>query len=98
MKTIEFFSPHGSDATLRRYIEVLVQDRFFSIEFLKSDGSKRILNGRLGVKKHLKGGDNCNDPLKYLTVFDVKKQGYRNVALSAVEAVKVGGFKYNFTV
>ena len=97
MQLVEFFSPRGSDATVRRYIEALVQDRFFSIEFLKSDGSKRVLNGRLGVKKHLKGGASCNDPFKYLTVFDVKNQGYRNVALNTVEAVKVGGFKYNFT-
>ena len=36
MKQVEFFSPRGEDATLRRYIEALVQDRFFTIEFLKS--------------------------------------------------------------
>ena len=97
VKQVEFFSPRGEDATLRRYIEALVQDRFFTIEFLKSDGSKRVLNGRLGVRKHLKGGADCNDHLKYLTVFDVKSQGYRNVSLNTVESVTVNGLKYNFT-
>ena len=96
MKKVEFVSPRGSNETLRRYIKAIVQDQFFSIEFLKSDGSKRILNGRLGVTKHLKGGANCNDTSKYLTVFDMQKQGYRNVDLATVEAVNAHGFRYRF--
>ena len=96
-KKVEFVSPRGNNESLRRYIEAIVGDEFFSIEFIKSDGSKRILNGRLGVTKHLKGGANCNDIFKHLTVFDVQNQGYRNVDLASVEAVNAHGFRYRFT-
>ena len=96
MKKVEFVSRRGNNETLRRSIEAIVQDEFFSIEFIKSDGSKRILNGRLGVTKHLKGGTDCNDMFKHLTVFDVQKQGYRNVDLASVEAVNAHGFRYRF--
>ena len=96
MKKVEFVSRRGNNETLRRSIEAIVQDEFFSIEFIKSDGSKRVLNGRLGVTKHLKGGTDCNDMFKHLTVFDVQKQGYRNVDLASVEAVNAHGFRYRF--
>ena len=95
-KKVEFVSRRGNNETLRRSIEAIVQDEFFSIEFIKSDGSKRVLNGRLGVTKHLKGGTDCNDMFKHLTVFDVQKQGYRNVDLASVEAVNAHGFRYRF--
>ena len=96
VKKVEFVSRRGNNETLRRSIEAIVQDEFFSIEFIKSDGSKRVLNGRLGVTKHLKGGTDCNDMFKHLTVFDVQKQGYRNVDLASVEAVNAHGFRYRF--
>ena len=76
MKPVTIFSPKMSNAILRRYIESTVNDRFFTIEFIKADGSKRVMNGRLGVKKHLKGGQNCNDIDRFLTMYDGEKEGY----------------------
>ena len=39
---------------------------------------------RLGVQKYLTGGKSVNDPSKYLTVFDMQKNAYRNVALETI--------------
>tara|TARA_B100001250_G_C19624914_1_gene711091 strand:- start:475 stop:771 length:297 start_codon:yes stop_codon:yes gene_type:complete len=86
------------DAVTERIIVGAVRDKFFSIEFVKADGSKRTINGRLGVKKHLKGGRNCNVTLvpKHLTVYDMQKKGYRNVNLSTVKTLRVSNCTYKF--
>lgn len=91
---VTIHSPKLSPAILRRYIESTVNDKFFSIEFVKADGSLRILNGRLGVKKHLKGGNCWNDINKYLTVYDVGSRGYRNVSLTNVKAFTVDNLRH----
>ena len=94
MKPVTIFSPKMSNAILRRYIESTVNDRFFTIEFIKADGSKRVMNGRLGVKKHLKGGQNCNDIDRFLTIYDVEKEGYRNINLDTVSAFSCVGIRH----
>ena len=55
--------------TMRRIIEATVQDKFFTIEFVKADGSLRKINGRLGVEKHKKGGTDCNTNKQMMTVY-----------------------------
>ena len=66
-----------------------------SFHIVKNNGDERILIGRTGVKKHLKGGANTTDHLNYLvTVFDMVKKGYRNINLSRVKALKHAGTTY----
>lgn len=64
----------------------------------RGDGSTRVLNGRLGVTKHLKGGELKYDPKKYklLTIFDMQKNDYRSIPLDAVQSVKAEGITYKF--
>ena len=81
---------------MRRIIEAMVQDKFFTIEFVKADGSIRKINGRLGVEKHKKGGRDCNTNKQMMTVYDNYAKGYRNVNLSAVNYVVVDGIKHEF--
>jgi hypothetical protein len=81
---------------MRRIIEATVQDKFFTIEFVKRDGSLRRINGRLGVKKHTKGGRDCNTNKQMMTVYDNYAKGYRNVNLSTVNYVVVDGIKHEF--
>jgi hypothetical protein len=65
--------------------------KFFTVNFIKKDGSLRVMNCRLGVKKHLKGGVSNLDAEKYLTVYDMQAEGYRAVNLSTIVSVVVGG-------
>jgi len=68
--------------------------RFVSVRFTKKDGSVRAMVCRLGVTKHLKGGQSTLDPLKYLIVFDVQKREYRAINKETILSVTYGGFSY----
>jgi hypothetical protein len=76
---------------------------FFTVKFIKKDGTERIMNCRLGVKKYLKGGDLLYDPVAkgLLPVWDpiaAKKQdgseGYRMISINTISSAKIGGKEY----
>jgi len=66
--------------------------RFFTAVFIKKDGSVRKMNARIGVKRHLKGGENTVEAADrpYLTVYDVQNGGYRTLNLHTTEEVHYG--------
>lgn len=67
------------------------EGRFVTVEFIKKDGSTRVLTGRLGVKKHLKGGVSTLNPDEYITLFDVQKSAYRAVNRATIKRVTIDG-------
>jgi len=71
--------------------------KIITVEFIKKDGTLRILNGRLGVKKHLKGGSSTLDAAQYITIYDLKNEGYRAVNRSTIQSVTIGGVKHGLT-
>ena len=71
--------------------------KIITVEFIKKDGSLRVLNGRLGVKKHLKGGSSTLDPAQYITIYDMKNEGYRAVNRSTIQSVTIAGEKFCLT-
>lgn len=62
--------------------------KIFSVEFIKKDGTKRLMNCRLGVTKHLKGGSSTLDPEKFITVYDLQSKGYRAINKDSIINVK----------
>ena len=73
---------------LEQFIEQ-TKGRFFTVTFIKKDGSERTLNGRVGVTKHLKGGvSRAGD--QYITVYDVQNGGYRSVNKDTIKQIKFG--------
>lgn len=62
--------------------------KIMTIKFIKKDGSLRIMNCRLGVTKHLKGGTSTLNPDKFITVYDLKSEGYRAIDKSTILEVK----------
>lgn len=58
--------------------------KIFTVTFVKKDGSIRVLNGRLGVTKHLKGGACTIDKDKFIIVYDLKSEGYRAIDKDAI--------------
>lgn len=70
------------------------EGRFFTVEFIKKDGSTRVLNGRLGVEKYLKGGDCTIDRTKFVIVYDVQSKGYRAVNRETILSVRIDGVKF----
>ena len=65
--------------------------KILNVSFVKKDGSLRNLNGRTGVTTHLRGGKSCVDQDQYLSIYDLKAQGYRSVNKDTIEEVKFGG-------
>tara|TARA_R110002126_G_scaffold73198_1_gene182634 strand:+ start:66 stop:314 length:249 start_codon:yes stop_codon:yes gene_type:complete len=63
--------------------------RFVTVSFTKKDGTERVLTGRLGVTKHLKGGKSTLNAEQYITIFDVVNKGYRAINRSTIKSVKI---------
>lgn len=68
--------------------------KFISVTFIKKDGSTRVLVGRLGVKKHLKGGESTLDADKYITIFDTQNGGYRAINRDTIQSVRIDGVEF----
>lgn len=70
--------------------ELVGTNKIFSVDFIKKDGSLRKMNCRLGVRKHLKGGELKFDIVEknLLPVFDMEKQGYRIINVSTIREIR----------
>lgn len=70
--------------------------KFFTVTFIKKDGSERVMNARLGVKKYLRGGELKYDPAEfnYITVYDMGAKGYRMVNANTIKNLKIGKNEY----
>lgn len=75
----------------------LVGSKIFSVSFTKKDGSIREMTCRLGVKKHLKGGELAYipDDLNYIVVFDMIKEDYRTINVNTLKRIKFEGITYD---
>ena len=67
------------------------EGKFFTVVFVKKDGTVRTMNCRTGVKKHLKGGVSTLDASQFLTVYDLQSAGYRAVNYSTIQSVTCNG-------
>lgn len=66
--------------------------RWVSVTFKKKDGTVRVLNCRLGVTKHLKGGSRTSNPDDYIVVWST--DGYRHINRNTIMSVRCGGQEY----
>jgi hypothetical protein len=73
-----------------------IGNQFFKATFIKKDGTLRDMIARLGVKKHLKGGEKSynSEDFNYLTVFDMQKRQYRTINLNTLVKIKINGVTY----
>ena len=67
--------------------------RFFSVLFIKADGSLRSMNCRGGVRKFLKNADAAPriTPEGVFVVFDVKAMEYRSIPLDRILTIRADG-------
>lgn len=70
--------------------------KFFTVTFIKKDGSERVMNARLGVKKYLKGGELKFNPseMGLIPVYDMGAKGYRMVNTNTIKNLKIGKNEY----
>jgi len=90
-------TPEG-EVTLDQAKQMILDTKggFFTVTFIKKDGTPRVMNARLGVKKHLKGGELKYDAkaMGYIPVFDMQKREYRMVNSGTILALNIGKKKY----
>ena len=72
--------------TLAGYVEHS-GGKFVTVTFIKKDGTLRKLTGRMGVTKHLRGGQSTLSPDKYVTIFDVQANGYRAINRDTIQSI-----------
>jgi hypothetical protein len=68
--------------------------KFFSVEFIKrTDGQRRLMLARTGVKAGLTGEGGAYDPEKHnlLVVYDVHKKAYRSIPTDSITYLRSGG-------
>jgi hypothetical protein len=90
-------TPEG-EITLDQAKQMILNTKggFFTVTFIKKDGTPRVMNARLGVKKHLKGGELKYDArsMGYIPVFDMQKREYRMVNSGTILSLNIGKKKY----
>lgn len=72
--------------------------KFFSVEFVKRDGSVRKMTARLGVRKGITGKGLAFNPAErdLMVVWATDKKNYRFINLKTITALKVNGIVNNF--
>lgn len=65
--------------------------KIFSVTFVKKDLSVRKMVARIGVTKHLRGGELPYDPIEkgLLSVFDMQIQQYRMINLRTIQTISL---------
>ena len=68
----------------------------FTVTFVRKDGTTRVMNARLGVKKNLKGGKLPYDAMSkgLLPVHDEQKDVYRMINLNTIISAKMENEEY----
>lgn len=72
--------------------------KFFSVEFIKKDGSLRRMTARLGVRKGITGKGMAFNPSEkeLMVVWATDKKNYRMINLKTITSLKVNGVVNNF--
>ena len=81
----------------KHLLEKMKEDnRMFSLEFIKKDGTRRTMLARFNVTKYLLGEGRRYDPANYnlMTVFDMNKSAYRTIPLDRLLWVRTKGKRY----
>jgi hypothetical protein len=68
----------------------LNENKFLTVTFVKKDNTIRTINGRLNVKKYLKGGTSTLDKNKFLILYSLKDKGYRAINKETIINIKLG--------
>ena len=69
--------------------------RFFSAEFIKSDGSKRKIVARVGCHIGVKGTSNRKQKEHLIAVYEPKVKGWRTINVDTLQRFRCGNFEYS---
>ena len=67
--------------------------KFFTVNFVKKDGSVRQMTARTGVTKYLKGGKKTVSEDQYVTVYEPSSGSYKNINRDTILSIKALGIE-----
>ena len=72
--------------------------KFFSVSFVKKDGSIRKMTARLGVRKGITGKGLSFNPAEkdLMVVWATDRKNYRMINLKTISSIKFNGIVNNF--
>jgi pyruvate/2-oxoglutarate/acetoin dehydrogenase E1 component len=78
---------------LASFIDEAKDGKTFTVEFIKKDGSNRVMNARLGVKKGTTGTGMAYKPTDrgLLPVYDMQKRAFRMINFDTIIAYTIHG-------
>tara|TARA_R110000822_G_scaffold36734_2_gene103184 strand:+ start:1203 stop:1532 length:330 start_codon:yes stop_codon:yes gene_type:complete len=78
---------------LSAFINEAKDGKTFTVEFIKKDGTPRVMNARLGVKKGTTGEGMKYKPTErgLLPVYDMQNGGFRMINFATITAYTIHG-------
>ena len=93
---ISIVSPRNNRPSSDEMVKMVksTKGKWFSCTFIKKDGSKRVMNGRIGCHKGIKGVGRKFQKENLVTVFDAQAKEYRMINVDTMLTFKCGGFNW----
>ena len=93
---ISIISPQNNRPSSDEMVKMIksTKGRFFSCAFIKKDGSKRVMNGRIGCHKGVKGIGRKFKKDNLVTVFDAQAKEYRMINVDTMLTFNCGNFTW----
>ena len=85
------------EGQIKAVIATIPKGSFFTVDFVKKDGSARTMNCRTGVKAYMNPNPTRAKyamPENQVTVFDVKAKGYRHFNTETTKRIKACGMVF----
>ena len=94
--SITVISPRNNRPSSDEMVKMIksTKGKWFSCTFIKKDGSKRVMNGRIGCHKGVKGIGRKFQKESLVTVFDAQAKEYRMINVDTMLTFKCGGFNW----
>ena len=70
--------------------------RFFACEFVRKDGTRRVMIARVGVRRYVTGAGLKFNPAErgLAVVWDAQRRGYRMINLNSLLSLRCGGIQW----
>ena len=93
---ITVISPRNNRPSTNEMVKMIksTKGKWFSCTFIKKDGTKRLMNGRIGCHKGVKGIGRKFQKENLVTVFDAQAKEYRMINVDTMLTFKCGGFNW----
>ena len=94
--SITVISPRNNRPSSDEMVKMVksTKGKWFSCTFIKKDGSKRVMNGRIGCHKGVKGIGRKFQKENLVTVFDAQAKEYRMINVDTMLTFNCGGFNW----